>query len=87
MSNAPLPTAPVPQAHANPVRTRADWERQRAASLADPGVFHGDIAKRQIHWWVRDVGPIGASGAWLSFDDASGRWQGWDAATGAAAAA
>jgi len=69
--------APVPQAHRNPIRTRADWERQRAAALADPGAFHGAIARRTIHWYVA------AKNAWLSFDEASQRWCGWDAGSGA----
>ena len=80
----PLQTQPrsVPAAQVNPVKTRADWERQRAACLADPGAFHGAIAKRQIHWFVAgggSGGSGGSGGAWLSFDDASGRWTGWDA--------
>jgi acrylyl-CoA reductase (NADPH)/3-hydroxypropionyl-CoA dehydratase/3-hydroxypropionyl-CoA synthetase len=37
----------APQAEINPVRTRADWEAMRAAVLADPGAFHGDIAARR----------------------------------------
>ncbi|WP_292930646.1 AMP-binding protein, partial [Novosphingobium sp. PASSN1] len=69
----------APQAEINPVRTRADWEAMRAAALADPGAFHGDIAVRRIHWFVANCGP---AGAWLSRDDA-GAWTGWDAATGA----
>ncbi len=73
--------APLPQAHSNPVRTRRDWEAQRAAALADPGAFHGALAKRQIHWFVA------AHGAWLSYDDSSRRWTGWDAASGAAVSA
>jgi acrylyl-CoA reductase (NADPH)/3-hydroxypropionyl-CoA dehydratase/3-hydroxypropionyl-CoA synthetase len=68
----------APQAEINPVRTRADWEAMRAAVLADPGAFHGDIAARRIHWFVANCGP---AGAWLSRDDA-GAWTGWDAATG-----
>jgi acrylyl-CoA reductase (NADPH)/3-hydroxypropionyl-CoA dehydratase/3-hydroxypropionyl-CoA synthetase len=80
MPQATTTPRPVPQAHANPVRTRADWEAQRAAALADPGAFHGAIARREIHWFVADQG---ASGAWLRLDDASGRWTGWDAASGA----
>ena len=73
--------AAVPQAHTNPVRTRRDWEAQRAAAIADPGAFHGGIAKREIHWFVASVG---AHGAWISYDDDSGRWTGWSAGTGAA---
>ncbi len=73
------PTA-VPQAQFNPVRTRRDWEAQRAAAIADPGAFHGAIAKRQIHWFVPGQG---AQGAWLSFDETRGCWTGWDAASAA----
>ena len=74
--NDPRPI-PVPQAHVNPIRTRADWERQRAAALADPGAFHGAIAKRRIHWFMP------AHDAWLAFDDASGQWKGWNAKSAA----
>jgi acrylyl-CoA reductase (NADPH)/3-hydroxypropionyl-CoA dehydratase/3-hydroxypropionyl-CoA synthetase len=76
--NDRLPT--VPQAHVNPIRTRADWAQQRAAALADPGAFHGAIARRQIHWFVASQGP---HGAWLTFDEGSQRWTGWDAVSGA----
>ena len=76
--------AALPQAQTNPVRSRADWQRQRADALADPGAFHGAIAKRQLHWFV---GSQGAHGAWLSYDDTSRRWTGWDARTGTALAA
>jgi acrylyl-CoA reductase (NADPH) / 3-hydroxypropionyl-CoA dehydratase / 3-hydroxypropionyl-CoA synthetase len=69
--------APMPQAQTNPIKSRADWERQRAAALADPGAFHGAIARRQIHWHVA------AESAWLTYDDTSKRWTGWDAASGA----
>ena len=63
---------------ANPVRTRADWEAMRAAVLADPGAFHGDIAARTIHWFAPDCGE---AGAWLSRDNDAGGWRGWDART------
>ncbi len=61
----------------NPVRNRADWDAARAAVLADPGAFHGDIAARNLHWRVELPG----GAAWLSRAD--GRWSGWDAATAA----
>ena len=82
-TSIPTPSRPatLPQAQTNPVRTRRDWEAQRAQALADPGAFHGAIAKRQIHWFVASTA---ASGAWLTLDEASGGWTGWDAATGAA---
>ena len=63
-----------------PVTTRGDWERARAAYLADPGGYHGDIAAETLHWFVRDAG---ADGVWLT-RGADGAWAGWDAATGAA---
>lgn len=73
----PPPALPVPQAQVNPLRDRAEWQRQRAAALADPGAFHGALAKRQIHWYVP------AQQAWLAWDDARGGWAGWHARTGA----
>jgi acrylyl-CoA reductase (NADPH) / 3-hydroxypropionyl-CoA dehydratase / 3-hydroxypropionyl-CoA synthetase len=51
----------------------------RAAALADPGAFHGNIAARNMHWFVADVG---AEGAWLAKGE-DGHWHGWDAATAA----
>ena len=74
------PAAPA-QAQTNPVRTRRDWETQRAAAIADPGAFHGAIAKRQIHWFVASQG---SRGAWLTYDESSRQWTGWDAGSGAA---
>ena len=69
---------PMPVPGVNPVRTRADWETMRAAVLADPGAFHGDIAARNLHWLVT----VGGNAAWLSRDE-QGRWAGWDASTAA----
>ena len=82
-ASAPAAAA-VPQAHNNPIRSRAEWEQQRAAALADPGAFHGAIARRQIHWFVASQGQ---HGAWLSYDNARQRWTGWDARSGAAVVA
>jgi len=79
VSTAALASQPVPRAEVNPVTSRADWELQRAAALANPGGFHGGIAKREIHWLVR--GP-GREVAWLRLDDALGLWTGWNAADG-----
>jgi acrylyl-CoA reductase (NADPH)/3-hydroxypropionyl-CoA dehydratase/3-hydroxypropionyl-CoA synthetase len=68
----------IPTPGVNPVRTRADWDAMRAAVLADPGAFHGDIAARNLHWLVDVVGRP----AWLS-RGADGQWTGWDAETAA----
>jgi acrylyl-CoA reductase (NADPH)/3-hydroxypropionyl-CoA dehydratase/3-hydroxypropionyl-CoA synthetase len=76
-SGAPAIT-PTP-ARRNLLRTRAAWDAARRAAMADPGAFHGAIARRNCHWFVPAVG---THGAWLAFDDASGRWSGWDARTG-----
>ncbi|MEE4206794.1 MAG: AMP-binding protein, partial [Erythrobacter sp.] len=53
----------------------------QAACRADPGAFHGAIARRRICWFVRDAGE---NGAWVFFDEDAGRWTGWDAVTGEA---
>jgi acrylyl-CoA reductase (NADPH) / 3-hydroxypropionyl-CoA dehydratase / 3-hydroxypropionyl-CoA synthetase len=78
-STAAPASQPVPRAEVNPVTSRSDWEQARAAALADPGRFHGAIAKREIHWLVH--GP-GKDVAWLQFDDNLGLWTGWNAADG-----
>ena len=79
-SVVPAPVVPAPQARRNPIRTRADWERMRAECLADPGRFHGEIAKRELHWFHAATGP---AGAWITWDDPQQEWTGFDAATGA----
>ncbi len=60
----------------NPVRTAHDWSRMRQAALADPGLFHGDIAKAALHWFSPE------DQAWITFsgDD---HWSGWRTDTGA----
>ncbi|MBP2294816.1 AMP-binding protein [Azospirillum rugosum] len=57
----------------NPIRSAADWQRQRAACEADPGAFHGAIAAETIHWFD--------GSNWL-MRDADGVWRGWNATTG-----
>jgi len=69
-----------PLAERNDIRTRADWERVRRACVADPGAFHGDLAKREIHWYDA---ALGGAGAWITLDGSSGTWSGFDARTGA----
>lgn len=58
----------------NPIRTRADWEKQRKAVKEDPGKFHGEIAKREIYWFIPE------KSAWVKYVDSS--WVGFDAKTG-----
>ena len=70
---------PAPEATTNPIRTREEWERARGACEKDPGRFHGDIAKRELHWFVRT---LGVNGAWIRWDDGARRWTGFDAANG-----
>ncbi len=77
----PLDPTAVPIPAHNPLRTRADWLTSREASLTAPGAFHGAIAKRELHWFDP---ALGGSGAWITWDEASRRWTGWDAATLAA---
>jgi len=48
----------------------------RAAAVEDPGRFHGDVARRELHWFVPGAGE---AGSWLTYAD--GRWSGWDAKT------
>ena len=66
------------EAEYNPVRSRAEWDAIRAKCLADPGAFHGDVAKSMLHWLVPTPG---TDGAWLTRDEATGAWTGWDAKT------
>lgn len=73
-----------PPAQVNPIRTRAEWEAQRAACAADPGAYHGEIAKRELHWFAPDEG---MHGAWITWSDAESQWTGFDARTGAAVVA
>ena len=75
--------APVPAPHpeVNPIRTRADWEAARAACAADPGRYHGVIARREIHWYDPRRGP---AGAWITWNDAIAAWTGYDARSGGA---
>ncbi|GAB4197587.1 MAG: propionyl-CoA synthase subunit Pcs [Roseiflexaceae bacterium] len=60
----------------NPIRTREDWEAQRRACVADPGGFHGAIARSAIHWYDA------ALDAWICWDAQASRWHGLDARSG-----
>ncbi len=61
----------------NPIRSRADWEAQRDAALANPGAFHGEIARSAIHWYDPGLD------AWVIWDEVRGRWAGLSARGGA----
>jgi acrylyl-CoA reductase (NADPH) / 3-hydroxypropionyl-CoA dehydratase / 3-hydroxypropionyl-CoA synthetase len=71
-------TSAVRPPQANPIRTRADWERQRAQFVADPGAFWGGIARETLHWYDA------ALDAWITWDAAHGRWVGLRADDGTA---
>ncbi len=72
--------APPRAPRSNPIRSRVDWEAQRQAFLADPGAFHGAIARSAIHWYDA------ALGAWITWDEAGSHWTGLDGRSGAPAA-
>lgn len=61
----------------NPILTREEWNRQRDQAERNPGQFHGDIAKREIHWYDQK------SNAWIVWSDEHNQWLGLDAETGA----
>ena len=80
MDAAPTPVAvPPPSALINQLTSREAWESARAACLADPGRYHGDIASREIHWFEPSCGQ---NGGWIRRDE-DGHWRGFDAASGA----
>src|SRR5712692_7560156 len=66
---------------ANPLRSRREWDAARQGCLNDPGRFHGDIAKREIHWFDPSVE---SNGGWITYDEERRGWTGFDARTGAA---
>ncbi|NNJ11809.1 AMP-binding protein [Chloroflexales bacterium ZM16-3] len=74
INNAPHAAPHAPRR--NPIRSRADWESQRASALGDPGSFHGAIARSAIHWY--DAG----LGAWIIWDEPRQVWAALDAGSG-----
>ena len=76
--STPGPVTP-PAARVNPYLTREAWQHARDACVADPGRYHGDIARREIHWFEPSAGP---QGAWLHWNGETARWEGFDAHTG-----
>jgi hypothetical protein len=67
----------VPPPRENPIVTHADWVAQRQALLTDPGAFFDAIARGTLHWYDRQ------RDAWITRNDAQGRWTGFDAGSGA----
>jgi acrylyl-CoA reductase (NADPH)/3-hydroxypropionyl-CoA dehydratase/3-hydroxypropionyl-CoA synthetase len=65
----------VPRPISNLLASAAEWEAQRATAVADPGRFHGRIAKREIHWYDA------TADAWIVWDDARSGWTGWSASS------
>ena len=61
----------------NPLTNRASYERMQREVAADPGHFHGEIAKRMLHWYDPKLN------AWINFDPATQSWTGLDATMGA----
>ena len=74
-----LPVVPPPTARVNPLTTREAWNEARRACLEDPGAYHGDIARRELHWFEAT---LGVHGAWLNWNAEEARWQGFDARSG-----
>lgn len=62
----------------NPILTREDWNKQRHEAEQNPGEFHGEIAKREIHWYDRKTN------AWIIWSDEQNQWLGLDADNGSA---
>lgn len=61
---------------ANTIKTRKDWEQQRALSVADPGRFHGNIAKKTIYWFNSDLL------SWVKYSEKDNKWRGFSASNG-----
>ncbi|MHA7873050.1 MAG: AMP-binding protein, partial [Hyphococcus sp.] len=68
---------------ANPITSREIWREMRDECADDLGVFHGRIAKSEIHWLATTVGE---NGAWITWDADRNAWTGFDAETGATVA-
>ncbi len=78
MTIAPERMTPPQEIRVNPVRDKAAWEKMRAEAQANPGQFHGNIARREIHWYDPKLN------AWIIYDETAGKWQGLDANIGKA---
>jgi acrylyl-CoA reductase (NADPH) / 3-hydroxypropionyl-CoA dehydratase / 3-hydroxypropionyl-CoA synthetase len=59
---------PPMEIRVNPVRDRAAWEQMRQEAAANPGKFHGDIAKSESHWYDPKLN------AWIRYNQDEGQW-------------
>ena len=60
---APVAGAIAPAAAViNTLTSRAAWQQAHDACRADPGRFHGDVARSELHWFEPS---LGAHGAWI----------------------
>ena len=66
----------ITKVKSNPILTKEDWTKQRREAEKDPGNFHGDIAKREIHWFDEKTN------TWIVWSDEQNQWMGLDATTG-----
>ncbi len=51
-------------------------QQERHLALQEPGIYHGDIAAAELHWYEPD------SGAWINFDPEANAWSGYASAEG-----
>ncbi len=70
MSDQPSLVSQPDSITSNPIRTRDDWEEMRQRAQTDPGAFHGEIAKQELHWYHSDVD------TWATVTD--GEWTGFN---------
>lgn len=58
------------------LQNAADAAAHRDAALADPGVYHGNIAAAELHWYAAD------SASWLNYQPEHQAWSGFTASDG-----
>lgn len=60
------------EARHNKLTSNTAVSAARAECMNSPGDFHGAIARRVLHWFHPELR------SWLSWNEAAGRWAGWD---------
>jgi acrylyl-CoA reductase (NADPH)/3-hydroxypropionyl-CoA dehydratase/3-hydroxypropionyl-CoA synthetase len=68
MTIAPERLTPPQEIRVNPVRDRESWERMRREAQENPGLFHGKIAKSEIHWYDQKLN------AWIRWNENEQEW-------------